>query len=128
MQTPQLQLYNYVFQQLQFWGFAVIDIKDISQELAYPFYVVTKGSDDKALNTFDTYSGQIELIVDVWSIAEDAATHDDTVKYAENILTDRIQLDAFIADVNNVSKHTMIDSTTNRKLYHTQITATYNVY
>lgn len=128
MLSPQLQIYNYVFVNLQGFGRRVIGIKDINEKLPYPFFMVQRGDNTKSYETLDTFSGNIDLLIHVYSLAEDEITHDELVNYADRVVSIPFELDGYHAIPLNVDIKTLIDSTTNDYLLHSIITAEFKVY
>ncbi|MGW7931876.1 hypothetical protein ACWEWU_09480 [Staphylococcus xylosus] len=126
--TPNLKIYNLVFEKLQGFGFEVISSKDINQELPYPFFVVKYPSSNRENFTFDSYSGLTILVIDIWSLANDVGKHDKLIQKVVEVMTPHIITDEYQFEEHDVNITTIEDNTTKQLLLHTVITIQYKTY
>lgn len=126
--TPNLQLYNKAFETLQGYGFPVISRKEMQQEIPYPFFVIKMPESVRRKYTFDSYSGNTNLVIDVWSVGGDLGEHDQLIQRCVNDLTPDIDTDMFDFKEDEVNITQLVDKTTGQELLHTSITIVYKTY
>ncbi|EKF8751480.1 hypothetical protein O0582_002069 [Staphylococcus pseudintermedius] len=128
MLSPQLQIYNYVFKKLQGYGASVIGVKDIKRTIPYPFYMVQRSQNTKSHETLDMYSGNISLMIHLYSLADDELKHDKYLGIADKIVSSPFNLDGYQVVTLSVDFKTLIDNTTNACLLHSVLTVEFKVY
>ncbi len=65
--TPNLDS-NKAYETLQGYGFPVVYRKEMQQEVPYPFFVIKMPESNRSKYTFDSYSGDTNLVIDIWSV------------------------------------------------------------
>jgi len=128
MQSPQLQLYNHIFKKLQGYGRPVIDVKDMAQELSYPFFVVNPANERKAIYTADAFNGDMDITIHLWSLADDQGAHDVLYAEANEMLSFMQDLDGYQLMLDELTTNTLIDTSTKQALLHSTLIAQYKVY
>ncbi|WP_457831073.1 hypothetical protein, partial [Staphylococcus aureus] len=76
---------------LQGYGFPVISRKEMQQEIPYPFFVIKMPESNRSKYTFDSYSGDTNLVIDIWSVSDDLGHHDGLVKRCIDDLTPSVK-------------------------------------
>ncbi|MFI3129656.1 hypothetical protein [Mammaliicoccus sciuri] len=128
MQSPKLQLFNKVFEILKGYGKRVIIFQQMTDDLSYPFFVLSEVQERKSLDTFNSFSGQVTIQVHLWSIAEYFDKHDDLEKRVNQDLSFITELEGYQLILDDISTNTLIDNTTNELLLHTVINVEYKVF
>ncbi|MFF7217912.1 hypothetical protein [Mammaliicoccus sciuri] len=128
MESPKLQLYNKVFEILKGFGYSVVDIKEMRQDLPYPFFVVSDVDERKRIDSFNSFTSSLTIKVHLWSIADNRGEHERLESYINNELCFLYDLDEYQLILNELSSNTLVDDTTNQLLLHTVLIAEYKVF
>lgn len=128
MQSPKLQLYNKVFKIIDGYNEYVVEIKDMTDILPYPFFVLSEVHERKILDTFNSFTGELSLQIHLWSLADDKGKHDELETRLNHDLSFLSALDDYQLILDDISTNTLIDNTTNQLLLHTVINVEYKVY
>lgn len=128
MQSPKLQLYNKIFEIIQGCGERVIDFKDMTSEIPYPFFVVSEVETKKSNDTFNTFSSNLVIKVHLWSLGNDRYQHDEYEDFIDYELSFLGDLDGYQIILDTIHSNTVIDNTTNQEILHTVVTAEYKVF
>ncbi|HEB2280964.1 hypothetical protein I6B80_05325 [Staphylococcus aureus] len=128
MQSPQLQLYNKIFDLSTGYGVPVVSKKEMTDELPYPFIVLGKMDGHMNIRTFDSFDGLTSVTVDVWSKYDDLGSHDTIVYGLQKDLSQLEGLPNYQIRINDLTINQLPDNTTNQLLVHSQIVAEYDTY
>ncbi|WP_218696840.1 hypothetical protein [Mammaliicoccus sciuri] len=128
MQSPKLQLYNKVFEMIEGYDQLVVDFKDMTDDLPYPFFVLSDVQERKILDTFNSFTGELTMQIHLWSLADDKGKHDELETQLNHDLSFLSALDDYQLILDDISTNTLIDNTTNQLLLHTIINVEYKVY
>ncbi|HFJ4971721.1 TPA: hypothetical protein ACGUKN_000906 [Staphylococcus aureus] len=126
--TPNLQLYNKAFETLQGYGFPVISRKEMQQEIPYPFFVIKMPESNRSKYTFDSYSGDTNLVIDIWSVSDGLGHHDELVKRCIDDLTPSVKTNNYDFEEDDTNITQLVDDTTNQELLHTSVTISYKTF
>ncbi|MCE4992070.1 MULTISPECIES: hypothetical protein [Staphylococcus] len=125
--TPAQLLYDATFTALKGLGIEVIDSKDITNKIPYPFFVVGQFKTIKTEYTFNSYHGTFNGTIDVWSNDNDLGEHNLCVNYAETILSEITEIEDYQIRYKEITTNTIIDYSTDIELLHTIINIEYEV-
>jgi hypothetical protein len=128
MQSPKLQLYNKVFEMIEGYDQLVVDFKDMTDDLPYPFFVLSDVQERKILDTFNSFTGELTMQIHLWSLADDKGKHDELETQLNHDLSFLGALDDYQLILDDISTNTLIDNTTNQLLLHTVMNVEYKVY
>ncbi|WP_432368681.1 hypothetical protein [Staphylococcus chromogenes] len=128
MQSPQLQLYNRIFEKVQELGVSVIDVKDQFQSLPYPFVAVSDVQEKKQIFTNDSFNGHLTAKVDIWSRSEDKGAHYDLLSQCDAILTFMDDIEGYQVNFSDLLTNTMVDNDTDGDLIHSSLVVEYTLY
>ena len=82
----------------------------MQQEIPYPFC--------NKINTFDSYSGDTNLVIDIWSVSDDLGHHDGLVKRCIDDLTPSVKTNDYDFEEEDTNITQLVDDTTNQELLH----------
>ncbi|UXR79054.1 hypothetical protein [Staphylococcus sp. IVB6227] len=129
MQSPQLQIFNKVFDYLQGLGVTVITRKEMMDEIPYPFFVVSYANEqNKSVYTFDSFNGKFNIKVDLFSLGDDYGKHDYLLRIANDYLSNFNDLDEYTLKLNDLTNETLTENTTNQALLHSVLITEYDAY
>lgn len=122
-QTAGLELFNHLYKELSKIGVPVIEMKDLQQELPYPFIVIDDVTDNVSRLTFERYSGQPTANIHIWSKQEDKGAHDTILLQVQNCCFSTERTAFYQVELNALNVSTIQDDTTNQPLQHTTVSA-----
>lgn len=127
-QSAGLELFNHLYSELSKIGVPVIEMKDLQQELPYPFIVLDNISDDITRLTFDRYSGSPAANIHIWSKQEDKGAHDTILLQVQNVCLSTERTAFYQLELNALNVTSTQDNTTNQPLQHTTVLAEFLSY
>ncbi|CDR65337.1 hypothetical protein [Staphylococcus schweitzeri] len=125
--TPAQLLYDEIFTLLQGFGIDVIDFKDITEVLPYPFFVVKKFNITKTDYTLQSFHGKLNGMIHVWSKADDFGQHDQCVYFVEQTLSQPIEIEHYQIKLRELTINTIDDNSTDTLLLHTIINIEFEI-
>ena len=102
--TPNLQLYNKAYETLQGYGFPVIFRKRDATRDSVSFCNKMPES-NRSKYTFDSYSGDTNLVIDIWSVSDDLGHHDGLVKRCIDDLTPSVKTNDYDFEEEDTTSH-----------------------
>ncbi|HDM3012285.1 TPA: hypothetical protein PZN98_002803, partial [Staphylococcus aureus] len=78
--------------------------------------------------TFDSYSGDTNLVIDIWSVSDDLGHHDGLVKRCIDDLTPSVKTNDYDFEEDDTNITQLVDDTTNQELIHTSVTISYKTF
>ncbi|MCT2092744.1 hypothetical protein M3E02_02105 [Staphylococcus epidermidis] len=125
--TPTQLLFDKIFSILQGLGIEVIDVKDIANDIPYPFFVIKKFKITKSAYTFNSFHGVVRGTIDIWSEGNNLGRHDQCIKYVENTLSKSIEIEDYQVRYNEMTINTIDDYSTDKALLHSIINVEYEI-
>ena len=128
MQSPQLQLYNKTFDLAKGYDIPVISQKEMTEDISYPFVVLSRSDGRMNIGSFDTIDGQTSVTIDIWSPESDLGLHDSIVYGLQVDLSQLETLPNYQVRLNDITVNQISEDTTNQSLAHSQIVAEFDTY
>ena len=125
--TPNLQLYNKAYETLQGYGFPLFLVKRCNKRFRILF-VIKMPESNRSKYTFDSYSGDTNLVIDIWSVSDDLGHHDGLVKRCIDDLTPSVKTNDYDFEEEDTNITQLVDDTTNQELLHTSVTISYKTF
>ncbi|HFQ1536067.1 TPA: hypothetical protein ACHAOB_000966 [Staphylococcus aureus] len=125
--TPTQLLYDKVFELLKGYGIDVIDVKDIADEIPYPFFVVNKFKIAKTSYTLQTYHGVLTGAIHIWSESNDLGKHDNCIAFVERLLSSPILIQNYQVRLKELLINTIDDNSADTLLLHTIVNVEFEI-
>ncbi|MBF7019622.1 hypothetical protein ISO99_06815 [Staphylococcus sp. 18_1_E_LY] len=124
-QSARFELFNYLFKAFSNTGVPVVRLKELEQELPYPFIVLETVEDSIDVLSFDNYGGDPAVRAHIWNIEDDLASTDELYIKTQEILFNAEMLPSYRVTLENIDINDTTDTTTNQTLQHIIIDASY---
>ncbi|WP_073504374.1 hypothetical protein [Staphylococcus succinus] len=124
-QSAKFELFNYLFKAFKNFGIPVIQLKELQQELPYPFIVLENVEDNIDRLSFDNYGGNPSVRVHVWNTQDDLASTDRLYMKIQETLLNAEMLPHYRIALENIDTNDVPDNTANQTLQHIVIDAGY---
>lgn len=128
MQSPNLQLYNKVFELGQGMNVTVVDYHDMTDDLPYPFFSAQNSTSKIERATLDRFEADVDVQVKLFSLDADKGAHDQLLYMMQMSLANLEQLDDYQVQMNDIQTNTMTYTETNQNIIQSNILAEYRVY
>ncbi|MFV5769566.1 hypothetical protein [Mammaliicoccus sciuri] len=127
-QSAGLELFNHLYTELSKIGVPVIEMKDLQQELSYPFIVIDNITDDISRLTFDRYGGRPAANIHIWGKQEDKGAQDTILLQVQNVCFSTEHTAHYQLQLDALNVTSAQDNTTNQPLQHTTVLAEFLSY
>lgn len=124
-QSAKFELFNYLFKAFSGFGVPVIRLKELQQELPYPFIVLESVEDSIDILSFDRYGGTPTVRVHIWNTEDDLASTDRLYMQIQETLLNAEMLPSYRLALENIDTNDIPDNTANQMLQHVVIDASY---
>lgn len=128
MQSPKIQLFNFVFSKSLALGYDTYDyLPGKDDETPYPFVHVAGSISSDLMNNKDVITGIISQTVNVWGLANNKAIFAEMVFSLEQELRKLTKLDNYFVRLVSLESNEIPDNTTTDNLLHGIIQAEYKL-
>ncbi|MEF2293142.1 hypothetical protein [Virgibacillus dokdonensis] len=128
MQSPQMQLFNHIFNKSLALGYATIDYSPASNKgLTYPFVYVGERVSEDIINNKQVITGRIMQTVHVWAYANNRSFFDQMMFKLQMEFRKISRLPNYRLKLEGLNTNDMYDNTTSEDLLHGIIEVEYRL-
>lgn len=124
-QSAKFELFNYLFKAFSNTGVPVVRLKELEQDLTYPFIVLETVEDSIDVLSLDNYGGNPAVRAHIWNTEDDLASTDELYIKIQEILLNAEMLPSYRVTLESIDTNDTTDRTTGETLQHLIIDANY---
>ncbi|WP_077301579.1 hypothetical protein [Virgibacillus pantothenticus] len=128
MESPQLQLFNHIFNRSLALGYSTIDYSPVKNKgLTYPFVYVGERVSEDIINNKQVITGRLLQTVHVWAYAHNRSLFDEMMFRLQNEFRKITRLPNYYLKLEGLNANDMYDNTTSDDLLHGVIEVEYRL-